>query len=31
MFFRELVKKYTADFTLLIKFKKVIGVYEKFA
>ena len=29
MFFTELVKKYAADFILLIKFKKVIGVYEK--
>ena len=31
MFFRGIVKKYTADLILLIKFKRIIGVEEKFA
>ena len=31
MLFRGIVKKYTADRTLLTKFKKIIGMEEKFA
>ena len=31
MLFRGIVKKYTADRTLLTKFKKIIGRLEKFA
>ena len=31
MLFRGIVKKYTADLTLLTKFKKIIGMYEKYA
>ena len=31
MLFRRIVKKYTADLTLLTKFEKIIGMYEKFA
>ena len=31
MLFRGIVKKYTADLILLAKFKKVIGMKEKFA
>ena len=31
MFFRGIVKKYTADLILLIKFKKIIGIEERFA
>ena len=31
MFFRGIVKKYTADLILLIKFKKIVGMQEKFA
>ena len=31
MFFRELVKIYAADLILLIKFKKSVGIKEKFA
>ena len=31
MLFRGIVKKYTADLTLLTKFKKIIGMWGKFA
>ena len=31
MLFRGIVKKYTADRTLLTKFKEIIGMQEKFA
>ena len=31
MIFRGIVKKYTADLTLLTKFKKIIGMKKKFA
>ena len=31
MLFSGIVKKYTADRTLLTKFKKIIGLQEKFA
>ena len=31
MFFRGIVKKYTADLILLTKFKKIIGMKEIFA
>ena len=31
MFFKEIVKKYTVDLILLIKFKKIIGIQEKIA
>ena len=31
MLFRRIVKKYTADLTLLTKFEKIVGMYEKFA
>ena len=31
MFFRRIVKKYTVDLVLLTKFKKIIGIKEKFA
>ena len=31
MFFRGIVKKYTADLILQIKFKKIIGTLETFA
>ena len=31
MFFRELVKIYAADLISLIKFKKSVGIKEKFA
>ena len=30
MFFRVIVKKYTVDLVLLTKFKKIIGMKEKF-
>ena len=30
MFFRGVVKKYTVDLILLTKFKKIIGLKEKF-
>ena len=31
MFFRGIVKKYTADLILRTKFKNIIGLTEKFA
>ena len=31
MFFREIVKKYTVNLVLLTKFKKIIGMKEKYA
>ena len=31
MFLRGIVKKYAADLILLIKFKKIVGMQEKFA
>ena len=31
MFFRGIVNKYTVDLVLLTKFKKMIGMKEKFA
>ena len=31
MLFRGIVKKYTADLILLTKFKKIMGMKEKFA
>ena len=31
MLLRRIVKKYTADLILLTKFKKIIGMKEKFA
>ena len=31
MLFRGIAKEYTADLTLLTKFKKIIGMKEKFA
>ena len=31
MLFRGIVKTYTADLTLLTKFKKIVGMREKFA
>ena len=31
MFFKGIVKKYTADSILIVKFKKIIVIKEKFA